>query len=205
PGRGWLRPGWSRGPDGAAGPAQPGRVIRSSWLSVAGSPSRSIAVIFPPERVKLKTTRGWPPLAHTRPATPSMSASLAALARPEKNPATCCAPRVSASVPIRTTVWSARSTTSGSSIVTSAPRSPLREAARNARTISRRRAHRVGQHRLVLRPGAVRARGDLVGQMRAGRILTPDLAGLEHVQRHPGHHRGQPAAQVLHLAGVRAG
>jgi hypothetical protein len=68
-----------------------------------------------------------------------------------------------------------------------------------------RQAHRVGEHRLVFRPGAVRAARDLVGQVRPGRVLAPGLAGLEHVQRDPGHDRGQPAAEVLHLAGIGPG
>src|SRR5262249_6489372 len=118
---------------------QPGRVTRSSCPSVPGSPSRSIAVIFPSVRVKVKTTRGRPPTAHTAPATPLMSASLAALARPRNMAATAATPRISGSAPVRTTAWSARTPTPGSRTATSAPRSPLREAARKACTTSRRR------------------------------------------------------------------
>src|SRR5262249_8767276 len=107
--------------------SQAGRGPTSSWASVPESPSRSIAVIFPPLSVKLKTTRGRPPTAHTTPVIPLMSASLAALARPKNMAATASAPRTSGSAPVRTAAWSARTTTSGSRTATSAPRSPLRE------------------------------------------------------------------------------
>jgi DNA-binding CsgD family transcriptional regulator/tetratricopeptide (TPR) repeat protein len=83
-------------------------------------------------------------------------------------------------------------------------RQPLRRGQR-VQHHEQGQADRVGQHGLVLRPGALRATGDLLRQVRARGILAPRLAGLQHVQRHPGHHRGQPPAQVRHLAGVRAG
>jgi hypothetical protein len=37
---------------------------------------------------------------------------------------------------------------------------------------------------------------------RVYRIFAAQPAGLQHVQGHPGHDRGQPAAQVLHLVGA---
>jgi len=59
-------------------------------------------------------------------------------------------------------------------------------------------ADRVGQHRLML---GVRAVRDRVADARVDRVLAAQPARLQHVQRHPGHDRSQPAAQVLHLVG----
>ena len=80
-------------------------MTRSVSRSRAGSARRSIALIFSPVIVKLKITRGFPLVAHTAPATPLMSASRAARARPEKFPATAAAPRATQpSAPIRAAV-----------------------------------------------------------------------------------------------------
>lgn len=64
------------------------RTSTSSWPRRSASASRSIATIFPCMIVKLNTTRGRPPGAHTAPAAPMISAGCAALARPEKVSAT---------------------------------------------------------------------------------------------------------------------
>ena len=122
-----------------------------------------------------------------------MSASLAALARPENIAATACAPRISAWAPMRTVVWSARSTTSGSSTATSAPRSPLREAARNARTTSRRRVRSVSGP--SPRPGPGAARGWPAGAPRRGALDD----GGDLLERHGEHvvqHEREPLGGI---------
>jgi hypothetical protein len=117
----------------------------------SGSAIRSITVIVPPVIVKANTTRVSPRYVHIAPGAPSMSAGRTAAARPEKKPATARAPVTAPSAPIRAApasalsmpicaaAASARSTMSGSSIVSSASKSPSREAARKALTTSRRR------------------------------------------------------------------
>ncbi|GAA3234110.1 hypothetical protein GCM10020216_054940 [Nonomuraea helvata] len=49
----------------------------------------------------------------------------------------------------------------------------------------------------------VLAADDRVGQVHLERFLAPLPARAEHVQADARHHRGQPAAEVLHAPGVR--
>ena len=100
----------------------------------------SISVIRPPEIVKPMTEIGSPPLVTTAPAVPLTSTEwtdapgwLNIAARLATSPA----PRSSAETSGREAPPSARSTASGSSTATSAARSPLRAAAKNARTTRR--------------------------------------------------------------------
>jgi len=62
-----------------------------------------------------------------------------------------------------------------------------------------RQADRVGERRLVLGGG----HGHRVGG-RVGRDFPLRGPGAQHVQADPCHHRGQPAAEVAHRAGVGA-
>lgn len=126
------------------------RSTSSSRSRRSGSASRSIPTTLPPLIAKVHTARGLPPGVHTAPGAPFMSARFALRMRPEKVSATACAPRRSSGAPNRTASPSAWSATSGSSRVSSASKSPAREAARNASTTSR--------WRLRLASGAARAR-----------------------------------------------
>ena len=67
-----------------------------------------------------------------------------------------------------------------------------------------RQPDRVGQERLVLGIGAVGRIDDRVGHVHAERLLPPRGARAQHVQRHTRDDRGQPPAQVFHLARVGA-
>ena len=51
----------------------------------------------------------------------------------------------------------------------------------------------------------VEAGHDRVGQVHVDRILAPGRAGAQQVEADPADHGGQPAAQVVHRAGVRPG
>jgi hypothetical protein len=62
----------------------------------------------------------------------------------------------------------------------------------------------LGQQRLLLGVAAALGADDRVGHAQVEGLLAPGPAAAEHVQAHPGHHRGQPAAQVLDPAGVGA-
>ena len=67
-----------------------------------------------------------------------------------------------------------------------------------------RQSDRVGQQRFLLgvAPGFVA--DDRVGDVHVEGLLAPRLAGAQHVQAHPCHHRGQPPGKVLDAAGVGA-
>ncbi len=67
-----------------------------------------------------------------------------------------------------------------------------------------READGIGQERLVLGVGPVRAVHDRVGYVRVQGPL-PRFTRAQHVQAHPRHDRRQPPAGVLDLAGLRAG
>jgi hypothetical protein len=67
-----------------------------------------------------------------------------------------------------------------------------------------RHADRVGKEGLVLGVGAVGAIDDRLRQVHAQRLLAPHPAGAQHVQRHAPDDGGQPGAEVLDVAGVRA-
>ena len=92
----------------------------------------------------------------------------------------------SAGVSVSSTTSRARPTESASTASSSG--SP---AARPAPGPGRRAVP--GRHLRGARPGI------------ADRLLVPAPARPEHVERHPGDDRRQPAAEVLHLAGIRAG
>jgi hypothetical protein len=67
-----------------------------------------------------------------------------------------------------------------------------------------RHADRVGEQRFLLGIGPALGAGSRLGQPCLERVLAPRLALAQHVQADPGHHRGQPAAEVLDAAGVSA-
>ena len=100
----------------------------------------SISVIRPAEIVKPSTETGPPALVTTAPGVPLTSTKwtdTAAWLNIVARPATVDAPRSSADTSGRAAPPSARSTASGSRTATSAPRSPLLAAAKNARTTRR--------------------------------------------------------------------
>jgi hypothetical protein len=100
----------------------------------------SISVIRPPEMVKPMTETGSPSLVTTAPAAPLTRTGWIATAgwlNIAARLATSADPRSSAETSGREAPPSARSTASGSSTATSAPRSPLRAAAKNAWTTRR--------------------------------------------------------------------
>jgi hypothetical protein len=67
-----------------------------------------------------------------------------------------------------------------------------------------REPNRVGQQRLVLGVGAVRAADDRVGHVYVQRRLAARLPRTQHVQGHPCHHCGQPPGKVLDARGIGA-
>ena len=146
----------------------PARALQGpmSWPARSGSAISSISTIAPPPIVK-PNTRGRPPIAHTRPTSPSTSAGSAIRARLEKVSATASAPRTSSEAPIATAARSARSTTSGSSTARSASRSPPREGLRRHRV----RSHRCGV--LARRAGSSAGGGDRAagGPRNRGRVV----------------------------------
>jgi hypothetical protein len=98
-----------------------------------GSSMRSIATILAPVIVNAVSPIGLPSAALTAPTAPLISAGSVTWANREKasaRPATAAAPRTT-SAPLE------RTTTSGSSALSSASKSPLRAAVRKASTISR--------------------------------------------------------------------
>ena len=60
----------------------------------------------------------------------------------------------------------------------------------------------VGQERLVLGIGLPGTVQDDIGHVRLHRVLAPRTPGAQDVQRHPGNHCREPAAQVLDVGGV---
>jgi hypothetical protein len=125
-----------RGPDHGHG-------TRGSSITTSSRPMRSrsainsISTIFPPTIVNAKTARGLPLGAHTAPGDPSTTANCAAEARPTNVLATAVRVRTSLDAPGGVAPGSARKTTSGSSNVSNASKSPPRDAARKAITTSR--------------------------------------------------------------------
>jgi hypothetical protein len=67
-----------------------------------------------------------------------------------------------------------------------------------------RQADRVGQHRLVARPGHLAA-DDRVGDAHAGRVLRPRRPRAQPVEADPGDDGRQPSAGVLHVIRPGAG
>ena len=105
-----------------------------------------------------------------RPARPSTSVSLAACARPENVSATAAAPDTTAASPRATTASSARSTTLRIEHSSNASKSPPRDAARNALTISFcRLASASGRFRRTLHPPSRPARELPRGRRRLAR------------------------------------
>ena len=116
------------------------RPARSSRRRRTGSRRISISAILPPEIVKPMTDMGSPSLVTTAPTAPLTRTWWIATAgwlNIAARLATSADPRSSAETSGRAAPPSARSTASGSSTATSASRSPLRAAAKNARTTRR--------------------------------------------------------------------
>jgi hypothetical protein len=67
-----------------------------------------------------------------------------------------------------------------------------------------REPDRVGQQRLVLRVRPVGAVDDRIGHAHPNRLLAPQVARAQHVQRDARDDRRQPSIQVLDLARVDA-
>ncbi len=67
-----------------------------------------------------------------------------------------------------------------------------------------REPYRVGQDGLLLRIHGVRTTGDRLDGLLGQGLFAPRLAGAQHVERHARDDGGQPAAEVLDVARVRA-
>ena len=68
-----------------------------------------------------------------------------------------------------------------------------------------REPDRVGEQGVVLRVVAARPVDHRIGQVRVGRRQRSCGPRSQHVQRHPGDDRREPAAEVLDLVGIGAG
>ena len=120
----------------------PPSIAISNPRSRAGSEIASMPAILSPAKVNTNARRRCPCGAITMPGLPFSSATRQNRAARAKWPAcatTALAPRTSRHSPSRPPAFSMLTTTSGSSSVSSAAKSPSRDAVRNASTTCRRR------------------------------------------------------------------